>query len=133
MRLVVDLSHLFLYIYLQTRGSTMTSYIEIWENQEAYDYHRNWNGIGKEPDEPKFAWAYDDFKWLEKFITKHNKRWEIWELFQIAAWASRELENENWKGPHPDHDNLKFFEKDSWEMTAIPIGSDYFGICYINK
>ena len=59
--------------------------------------------------------------------------WEIWELFQIAAWASRELENENWKGPHPDHDNLKFFEKDSWEMTAIPIGSDYFGICYINK
>lgn len=43
------------------------------------------------------------------------------------------IENEFWKGLHPDHDNLKFMEKDFWKLTEIPIGSDFIGVCYINK
>lgn len=46
---------------------------------------------------------------------------------------SEVIENESWKGPHPDHANLKFMEKDFWKLTEIPIGSDYIGVCYINK
>ena len=114
----------------------MTSHIDIWESKEAYEYYRNWNGIGDEPDEPLFSFAYDDFEFLEKFIEKHPKFWEMWEIFQVAAWAERERENESWKGLHRDHDNLKFFSDDTWKLTEcskLAPGTKAIGVFYINK
>lgn len=111
----------------------MTSYVEVWESKEDYEYSRNYNGVGDLPKEPKFVFAYDNFTWMEKYISNHPKFWEIWELFQMAADGCRVVENESWKGPHPDHHNLKFMEKDFWKLTEIPIGSDFIGVCYINK
>ena len=111
----------------------MTCYVEVWESKEDYEYSRNYNGNGEQPKEPKFVFAYDNFKWMEKYISNHQKFWEIWELFQMAADGCRVVENERWKGPHPDHDNLKFMEKDFWKLTEIPIGSNFIGVCYINK
>lgn len=112
----------------------MTSYVEIWESKEDYEYHRNYNGDGEDPKEPKFVFAYDNFKWMEKYISNHQKFWKIWELFQMAADGCRVVENESWKGPHPDHDNLKFMDKDFWKLTEIiPFGSNFIAVCYINK
>ena len=70
---------------------------------------------------------------LEKYISNHPKFWEIWELFQMAADGCRVVENESWKGPHPDHDNLKFMDKDFWKLTENPIGRNFIGVCYIRK
>ena len=72
----------------------MTSHFDVWESKEAYEYYRDWNGIGEEPKEPLLSFSYEDFHWLENFINKHSKFWEIWEIFQVAAWAEREREYE---------------------------------------
>ena len=80
-----------------------------------------------------FDFLYDNFKWMEKYISNHPKFWKNWELFQMAADGCRVVENESWKGPHPDHDNLKFMDKDFWKLTENPIGRNYIGVCYINK
>lgn len=111
----------------------MTCYIEVWESEKDYEYNRNYNGIGEEPKEPKFVFAYDNFTWLEKHISKHPKFWENYELFKMADNVRRILENEKLKGPHPDHDNLKFMERDFLNLLDIPIGDDFIGVCYINK
>lgn len=29
--------------------------LDIWKNKETYDYHRNYNGVGDEPEEPIYA------------------------------------------------------------------------------
>lgn len=108
----------------------MTSHIDIWENKEAYEYNRNWNGFGEAPAEPLFSFVYDDFKWLEDYISQHNKFWEIWEIFQLAAFAERERDKESWKGPHRDHENLKFFSDDTWNLTSLPIGTKCIGVFY---
>lgn len=111
----------------------MTSYVEILESKEDYEYAQNFNGDGEQPKEPKFVFAYDNFKLMEKYISNHPKIWKNWELFQMAADCCRVVENESWKGPHPDHDNLKFMDKDFWKLTEIPFGSNFIGVCYINK
>ena len=111
----------------------MTSYVEIWESKEDYEYAQNFNGVGENPKEPKIVFAYDNFKWMEKYISNQPKFWKICELFQMAADGCRVLNNESWKGPHPDHDNLKFMDKDFWKLTEIPIGSNFIAVCYIKK
>lgn len=70
----------------------MTSHFEVWESKEAYENNGNWNGVGDKPKELLFSFVYDDFEFLEKFIEKHPKFWEMWEIFQVAAWAERERE-----------------------------------------
>ena len=114
----------------------MTSHFEIWESKEAYEYYRNWNGVGDEPAEPLMSFSYENFHWLENFINKHSKFWEMWEIFQVAAWCEGELENESWKGPHPEHDNLKFFSDDTWKLTEcseLAPGTKAIGVFYIEK
>lgn len=54
----------------------MTSYVEIWESKEDYEYAQNFNGDGEQPKEPKFVFAYDNFKWMEKYISNHPKFWK---------------------------------------------------------
>ena len=115
----------------------MTSHFEVWESKEAYENHGNWNG-GRcdKPKELLFSFVYDDFEFLEKFIEKHHKFWEMWEIFQVAAWAERERENESWKGLHRDHDNLKFFSNDTWKLTEnskLAPGTKAIGVFYIEK
>ena len=60
----------------------------------------------------------------------------MWEIFQVAAWCEGELENESWKGPHPEHDNLKFFSDDTWKLTEcseLAPGTKAIGVFYIEK
>ena len=111
----------------------MTCYVEVWESQKDYEYFRNYNGVGDEPKEPKFVFAYDNFTWMEKYISNHPKFWEIHELLQLAAEACLILENEKWKGPHPDHNNLKVMKLQFLLLTKSPIINDFIGVCYINK
>lgn len=38
---------------------------EIWKNKETYDYHRNYNGVGNEPEEPIYANTFKG-EWFAK-------------------------------------------------------------------
>lgn len=35
----------------------MTSYVEIWESKEDYEYAQNFNGDGEQQKEPKFVFC----------------------------------------------------------------------------
>ena len=46
--------------------------LDIWKNKETYDYHRNYNGVGDEPEEPIYANTFKG-EWFAKKMAGRDR------------------------------------------------------------